>query len=87
MVTDSRSVSEHVVRSVAEAIDADPAELPVLYEAIDPDALDAAVRTMSSGTVSFPYAGHSVTVRNDGTVSVTAESASESEQAISATDD
>jgi hypothetical protein len=61
-------VSERVIRTISTAADSDPTELPPLYDAIDPDALDALVERMSDGSVSFAYAGYDVTVESDGTV-------------------
>ncbi len=63
-------VSERIVRRVAEATDSDVSELPTLYDAIDPEGLDALVARMSNGVVSFSYAGHEVTVDSDGSISV-----------------
>ena len=65
-----------VVEAVAIAADREPTAIEPLYGAVDPDALDALVRsngTAAEGadaTVSFPFAGHDVTVRGDGTVVV-----------------
>ena len=61
-------VSERIVRRVASATGCDVAEVPLLYDSVDPDALDVLVSEMSDGTVSFSYAGHEVTVDSDGTV-------------------
>jgi len=47
-----------------------------LYEAIDPEALDALVQSDSSVSVSFEHAGHSITVRSDGEVVVHTATAS-----------
>lgn len=68
MVETMPTASERVIRRVSTAADSDPVELPPLYDAIDPDALDALVERMSDGTVSFVYAGYEVIVENDGTV-------------------
>ena len=61
-----------VVSAVAEAEDVDPVELPPLYNAIDPDALNALVTSDSStvSTVTFQYAGYAVVVRGEGKVEV-----------------
>lgn len=45
-------------------------ELPPLYEAVDPDALNAVVSGLSEGQVEFPYAGYDVTVYGDGTITL-----------------
>ncbi|AGB39965.1 HalOD1 output domain-containing protein [Natronococcus occultus] len=62
-----------VVSAVAEAEDADPVALPPLYEAIDPEALNALLAAepeTAVGTVAFRYAGYDVEVTGDGDVSV-----------------
>ncbi|MEF8778223.1 MAG: HalOD1 output domain-containing protein [Natronomonas sp.] len=64
------SVSNRVVWNVAETTGIDQAELPVLYDHIDPDALDSLVEKMSDGEVSFTYAGCDIAVESDGTVRV-----------------
>ncbi|MGQ3411885.1 HalOD1 output domain-containing protein [Natrinema sp. LN54] len=61
------SVSIAVVTAVATHRGADPAELPPLYEWIDPDALDsifAPTRRGGSrgGRLEFTYDGHAITV-------------------------
>ncbi len=45
-------------------------ELPPLYDAVDPDALNAVAAGLSEGQVKFPYAGYDVTVYGDGTVTL-----------------
>lgn len=62
--------SRAVVRAVADAADAEPIELPPLYEAVDTDALDAVFRGRPGGRVTFDYAGHTVTVRHNAEVTV-----------------
>lgn len=61
------SVSIAVVNAVATHRDADPVELPPLYEWIDPDALDSLFGPTGSGgprsgRLEFTYDGHSITV-------------------------
>lgn len=61
------STTAAVLRAVAEREGSDPVDLPALYDAIDPDALDALFAstrtgTIRSGSVSFEYAGYRVTV-------------------------
>lgn len=70
MPTLELTVSERVVREVAGTTHSDALELPPLYEAIDPEALDTVVETMSNGAVSFTYLKHEVTVTDDGSISV-----------------
>lgn len=62
-----------VVSAVADASGMDMVELPPLYEAIDPDALNALFTGRSEpavGQVSFRYAGYDVVVRGTGVVRV-----------------
>ncbi|WP_436345552.1 HalOD1 output domain-containing protein [Natronorubrum sp. FCH18a] len=62
-----------VVSAVAEVEGADPVELPPLYEAIDPEALnDLLTSRPEPVTVSFQYAGYDVDVRGSGKVVVQA---------------
>ena len=75
--------SMRVVDAVATRAGVDPASLsPPLYDAIDPDALDALVESDPKGrqsppTVRFHYAGYAVTVDGDGTVDVSSTDTSE----------
>lgn len=63
--------SEEVIEAVANEEGLDPAELrSPLYDAIDPDALDALFRN-SAGAVSFEYHGYAVVVTSDGIVQLT----------------
>lgn len=66
--------SERVVRVVADETGVDPLDLPPLYDTIDTDALNAAVDGLESGSVRFDYAGLSVTVGGDGSVTTSEES-------------
>lgn len=77
MSLDEESVSVRVIERVAAHAGDDSLDLPPLYDAVDPDALDALVATMAEGTVSFAYAGNEVSVDSAGTVSLRAESAPE----------
>lgn len=66
--------STAVIETVAIATNREPTGLDSLFETVDPEALDALVR--SSGphtterdvTVRFGFAGHDVTVQNNGMV-------------------
>ena len=65
--------SIRVVETVADALDADPTELGPLYEAVDPDALDALFESperFTGGCVTFAFEGCTVTVDADGWVAV-----------------
>lgn len=69
------SPSEAVIDAVADREGVDPTELTVpLYEAIDPDALDAIVQTGPEADpslrVEFDYYGYAVVVTGDGSVRV-----------------
>lgn len=70
--SDPRSVSETVIEALASAMDADPSEIgTVLYDRIDPDALDAIFGSRADGTprpggrVSFPLEDYVVSVRKE----------------------
>jgi hypothetical protein len=53
-----------------------PAELAVLYESIDPEALDALFGTPTIGqedggvTIEFSVSGHHMSVRNNGSITI-----------------
>lgn len=65
-----------VVTSVAAVTGDEPADLPPLYDYVDPDALEALVGSTGRGgdpartEVTFPFGGCTVTVRGDGTIAV-----------------
>ena len=65
-----------VIETVAVARNREPTRLEPLYEVVDPDALDALVRSSEDSqvadgtTVAFEVADRSVTVHGDGTVVV-----------------
>lgn len=67
-------VSQRIVQAAATITDVDPLELPPLFEAVDPDALDALVSSSAaSGTgplVEFRYEGYVVTVAQGGEVAL-----------------
>lgn len=63
--------SEAVTMGIAERTSKSMAELPPLYETIDPDALDAVVKKNKSCRVEFEYAGYKVTVDGPQRVSMT----------------
>jgi hypothetical protein len=64
-----------IVSQVAEIAGRTPGDLPPLYEAIDPDALEALVDSAPDSTVvSFTYHGCAVTVTGGRTVRVVLES-------------
>lgn len=64
-------VSEAVVHAIADAADTDPLSIEPIYESVDPDALDALVRSGPDDlSVSFSHHGVPVDVFGDGTVRV-----------------
>lgn len=69
-------VADFVEEGSAEAGAEGRAQLPPLYETVDPEALSALFPTASSegtvGTVSFPYCDCTVTVTDDQRVAVSA---------------
>ena len=68
---ESRVMSYRVVKAIAAEKNIDPASMtPVLYDAIDPDALDKLLDTDEFIEVEFQYDGHSVVAKSDGTVVV-----------------
>lgn len=67
-----RSMSMAVIEAVEAATGTDALDLPPLLDVIDPDALDALVRSADrSLRVEFEYCGRTVVVRGDGRISVT----------------
>lgn len=81
-----RRPAERVVDAVSDETDTDPLELPQLYDAIDPDALNDAVVDLDVGRVEFTYAGYFVTVRADGTVDLTEEPPTPLDTSVAADD-
>ena len=69
--------SAAVVEAVSQAANCDYHELSPLYDCIDPDAFDAILappiirNTETTTSISFSYAGYTVTVQNTGTVHLT----------------
>lgn len=70
--TGDESVCLAVLRTVAAVSNKTPTDLPPLYEAVDPDALEELMRSDSGQTIeaTFPYFGYVITVRSDGEISV-----------------
>ena len=64
--------STAVVAAVADAENASAADLPPLYDSVDPDALDEFVANdgANSRKVEFEFAGYEIVVEGDGTLSV-----------------
>lgn len=69
----NEEVTEVVIRSVAVIHNADPADLPPLGDAVDPDALSALFGPGSEGfsadaQVTFVYEDLEITIDSDGNV-------------------
>lgn len=77
--TPERNPSERIVEAVADAEGVDPLELPPLYDAVDPDAVDSLfapqlrVGSVPShdAAVRFEYHGYVVRVAATGRISLT----------------
>lgn len=69
------TISEVLVRAVADLAGTDPLELDPLYETIDPDTLDEFVGTDElpdvAGTITFTFEGYEVTVHASGLLEIT----------------
>ncbi len=68
----ARTVAEKIIDAISDAEGEAPTELtPPLYDAIDPEALDAVTESMNSeGRIAFEYRGHEVQVDGDGEISI-----------------
>lgn len=71
------SVADRVVTEVADLAGVDPLDLPVLFDRVDPDALNMLVDGLDDGEVEFDYAGYEVVVDSAGTVDVERASTSD----------
>lgn len=77
VVTENRSLTEHVVVTVADAKGVDPTALEPLHRVVDPDALNRLFASTddgharASGQVTFTYAGCEVVVDGTGDVDAT----------------
>ena len=72
LAVDTDEVHERIVTGVAALEGVDPMSLPPLFDAVDPDALEAIFATTESGSkrsghVGFNYADHQITVSFDET--------------------
>ncbi|QIO24510.1 HalOD1 output domain-containing protein [Haloarcula sp. JP-L23] len=75
--TDGESIIPTIATTVSEAVGKEPADIPPLYNTIDPEALanlfgwdSVESPRLSSGSVNFQYEGCKVTVFADGQVVV-----------------
>ena len=68
----STDPSTAVIEAVSAVVEREPTKIEPLYSTIDPDALNAAIRSGSDAatTVSFPFAGRRVTVPGTGEIAV-----------------
>ncbi|UTF55778.1 HalOD1 output domain-containing protein [Natronosalvus rutilus] len=67
LTNESNEIHEQIIDEVAALEDRDPLELPPLYDAVEPDALESIFSTTVGGTtrvgrVEFPYADHTIIV-------------------------
>jgi hypothetical protein len=71
----ARRTSTRVIQRVSEATGTPPEELPVLYDTVDPDALDALFPHDGPwcGEFAFRYAGTTVECLENGEIRVTAD--------------
>ena len=73
----TESISTTVVTAVAAVKDVDPTDLPPLYDAIDPDALNQLFRShhqhdaAAMGQVEFTFADCTVVIDGENQVTVT----------------
>jgi hypothetical protein len=65
------AVSTAVVEAVSTASETPVFDLPPLYDAVDPDALDRLISgAQTVGVTTFEYAGYLVTIHGDRTIDV-----------------
>lgn len=82
---DGECVSQTIVRALAEAEGTAPMQLsPPIYEAINPEALNQFIHSLSTDDsgVSFEYNGYGVLVSGNGDVEVTPLSDSETSNPV-----
>lgn len=75
VVADGEELHTQIVTTVAEVTRTDPLQLPPLFDAVDPDALESLFAPTTTGTrlgtIEFPYAGRTVTVEFDDGATIT----------------
>lgn len=76
--TESESITEVVIDAVAAVSGRDPLDLPPLYEAVDPDALDLIVREPNAAPtrscfIGFTLGNWGVIVTGSGEIQVYAQ--------------
>lgn len=65
------AVADQILSKVADAEDCGKLDLPPLFEAVDPDALETLVEHDTSFKLSFTYYGYEVAFENPGGIDVT----------------
>lgn len=81
--SDDFSITQRILEAVSEETATPVLDLPPLYHAIDPDALEAVLRRPDSDIapaqrrVQFSYAGYRITVDGSGEVSLSLEASVE----------
>ena len=82
----SKPPSERIIEAVADAADTSHHELPLLYEVVDPEALnhlfasDYGGATRAPGQVTIEYAGYEVVVSSSDDVTVSPLDAASDQQ-------
>lgn len=81
---DADTLTERIVEATTDVAGTDALDLPPLYDAVDPDALEALYDRdgVDGPEVAFSYADCGVTVHGDGSVSVTPEPIGAGESAV-----
>lgn len=62
--------SEAIVLEVAKRTDVNPVDLPLLYDSVDPEALDRLIQGQGLAHVTFEYTGYEVTVSETGCITI-----------------
>ncbi|WP_313693030.1 HalOD1 output domain-containing protein [Halorarum halobium] len=77
---ETESARTELLRAVAAVDDTVPTELPLLADAVDPDALETLFTAdetgrsrLTEGHLAFEYAGYHVRITTDGTLAIEAE--------------
>ena len=81
--TAEETVSDTVIRALADSKGVDPAQLDVrLYDVVDPDALDRLCASGGGCRVAFTYADRRVVVDGGGTVHITGQNRTSTESPV-----
>jgi hypothetical protein len=68
---ESGGVAETLVYAIADAVGVDPLSIEPVYDSVDPDALEALIRSGANDlAISFDHDGVPVEVYGDGTVRI-----------------